>query len=181
MNARIGLLNVLLVLVLGGCATREHPPLRTAGTVDVARYMGRWYEITRLPNSFQRNDSHATADYTLVSNNTVHVVNTEYRPNDTTRTAEGQATLVPGSGGNRLKVRFKGLASLAPVSDDGNYWIIAVAPDYSVALVGTPDRKFLWLLARQPDLAPEVKQQYLDIARDEGFATERLLGAQSAR
>ena len=140
------LLGSTLLLLLVSCQTAR--PMRTAESVDLKRYVGLWYEIARLPNSFQQDDSRATAEYTLKNDGSVHVVNTEYRPDGSDKIATGQATVVPDSRGSRLRVEFGGLASLVPVSKQGNYWIIALAPDYSVALVGTPDRRFLWLLAR---------------------------------
>ena len=163
----------LLSVVLVSCHTTR--PLRTEKSVDLRRYVGLWYEIARLPNSFQRDDSRATAEYTLENTGTVHVVNTEYRPDGNQKVVSGQATVVPESNGSRLRVKFSGPAALVPVSKEGNYWIIAVSPDYSIALVGTPDRKFLWLLARRPDLPITNRQYYLDMAAREGFAITSML------
>lgn len=167
---------LILTLILASCASPR--PLRTVSQVNLARYAGHWHEITRLPNSFQRDDSRATADYTLQQDGSVRVVNTEYRPGGTTRTAAGRATAVAGSGGSRLRVKFEGLAALAPAAAEGNYWIIDLAPDYSAALVGTPNRKFLWLLSRSANMAPAVRERYLRRARDEGFDTTRLISPQ---
>ena len=101
--------------------------------------------------------------------------NTELRPDRTTRSIEGKATAVSGSNGARLQVRFGGLAALAPVAKEGNYWIIAVEPDYSLALVGTPNRKYLWLLARSRNSNPKKVDAYISKAKELGFATEKLL------
>jgi apolipoprotein D and lipocalin family protein len=169
------LLGLLLSTFVVGCATKPQPLLRTAAAVDLNRYAGRWFEIARLPSFFQRDDSRATADYAVQADGTVRVVNTEHRPDGTTRIAIGAATAVAESGGSRLRVKFTGLAALAPVPHEGNYWIIALAPDYSVALVGTPDRRFLWLLARRSNLSPAIRQRYLDFAKREGFASEKAL------
>lgn len=162
-----------LSLVLASCASPR--PLHTAGQVNLSRYAGHWHEITRLPNTFQRDDSRATADYTTQQDGSVRVVNTEYRPDGTTRTATGRATVVEGSSGSRLRVKFEGLAALVPAAAEGNYWIIDLAPDYSAALVGTPDRKFLWLLSRSANMSPSTKERYLRRARAEGFDTTKLI------
>ncbi len=169
----IGLAAVALV-----SCSQPMRPLPTASKVDLARYAGKWFEIARLPNSFQREDSRATAEYTLLPDGAVTVRNTELRPDGTTKTIDGRATAVPGSDGARLRVKFGGLAALAPVPDDGNYWIIAVEPDYSLALVGTPDRDFLWILARSPKVPPEKLAGYVARARQLGFPVERLLPKQ---
>lgn len=162
-----------LSLVLASCASPR--PLHTADQVNLSRYAGHWHEITRLPNTFQRDDSRATADYTTQQDGSVRVVNTEYRPDGTTRTATGRATVVKGSSGSRLRVKFEGLAALVPAAAEGNYWIIDLAPDYSAALVGTPDRKFLWLLSRSANMSPSTKERYLRRARAEGFDTTKLI------
>lgn len=166
-----------LTLLLTSCASPR--PLRTVAQVDLKRYAGHWHEITRLPNSFQRDDSRATADYTAQQDGSVRVVNTEYRPDGSAKKAVGRATVVEGSGGSRLRVKFEGLAALVPAAAQGNYWIIELAPDYSAALVGTPDRKFLWLLARQEVLPPAVKESYLRRARAEGFDTTKMISPSS--
>ncbi len=162
-----------LCVILASCSNSQ--PLRTVGKVDLPRYAGHWFEVARLPNTFQRDDSRATADYTLQADGSVRVVNTEYRPDGTPKTATGKATVVQNSGGGRLRVKFSGLAALAPAPKEGNYWIIALAQDYSAALVGTPDRKFLWLLSRSAVMPPRVKERYLAKARAEGFDTPKLI------
>lgn len=167
---------LLTAALLSQCkSAKNQPSLATAGQVDLARYAGHWHEIFRLPNSFQNDNSRAEAHYTLQAGGTVKVVNTEFRPDGTTKKAEGSATAVPDSGNSRLKVRFKGLAALAPVPDEGNYWIIKLEPDYSAALVGTPDRKYLWLLARDRNLNPQKRAAWEAEARKQGFDTSKLI------
>lgn len=165
--------------ILASCATsRSHPPLKTAGQsgrVDISRYAGHWYEQARLPNSFQKDDASAEAHYALLPDGTVQVVNTETRADGSRHTAKGKATAVPGSANSRLRVKFEGLAALVPAAEEGNYWIIKLAPDYSVALVGTPDRQFLWLLSRKQNLSAAEKASYLEDARGQGFDTSRLI------
>jgi apolipoprotein D and lipocalin family protein len=169
-------LAALVVLLMVSCRTTTRTrPLPTASSVELNRYAGRWHEITRLPNAFQRDDSKAMADYSLLPDGSVKVVNTELRPNGSQKKVEGRATVVPGSDNTRLRVKFSGLAALAPASKEGNYWIIKLADDYSVVLVGTPDRKFLWLLARDANLPEAVKKAYVEEARRLGFATDKLL------
>lgn len=164
---------LVLTLVMASCSSPR--PMRTVAQVDLARYAGHWHEIARLPNTFQRDDSRATANYTALRDGSIRVVNTEYRPDGSTRTATGRATVVEGSGGSRLRVKFEGLAALVPAAAEGNYWIIDLAPDYTAALVGTPDRKFLWLLSRRAAMPPAAKQRYFQRARDEGFDITKLI------
>lgn len=165
---------LLVAVVLAGCATRT-APLPTVKAVDLNRYAGRWHEIARLPNFFQKEGARAIADYTVQPDGSVKVRNTEVRADGTQKSIEGRATPAQDSGNARLRVKFGGFAAIAPVPKDGNYWIVALAPDYSVALVGTPDRKFLWLLARDPHLPARTRDGYLARARQLGFSTERVL------
>lgn len=164
-----------LAVLLNGCARETARPLPTASHVDLKRYSGRWYEVARLPNFFQRADSSAIAEYTPNTDGSVRVLNTELRPDGTRKAIEGRADAVPGSEQARLRVRFGGLAGLAPVSKAGNYWIIEVAPDYSMALVGTPDRKYLWLLARSPKVNTAKRDRLIAKARSLGFPVDKLI------
>lgn len=166
----------LVAAVLSSCASSKNlPPLATAYQVDLQRYSGLWFEQFRLPNSFQNDEATAEARYTPQPDGSVRVVNTEVRPDGTRKTATGTATAVPGSRNSRLRVKFDGLAAIVPAAKEGNYWIIRLAPDYSVALVGTPDRKFLWLLSRDRDLKAARRDEYVQEAKRQGFDTSRLL------
>jgi apolipoprotein D and lipocalin family protein len=133
------------------------------------RYAGRWYEVARLKNRFQRDDERAMAEYTPDGPTTVRVRNTAMGPSGKTRFIVGRAEAVPGSNGARLRVKFAGWAALAPVSSEGNYWIIALDSDYGSAMVGTPDRACLWVLSRTPGLDAATLNAYLDKAKVEGF------------
>ncbi len=173
------LTNLLAVaFIFTGCA---HParPLPTAAKVDLSRYAGRWFEVARLPNPFQRADARATAEYTVQPDGSVKVRNTELRPDGRAKSIEGRATAVPGSGNARLRVKFGGLAALAPLPAEGNYWIIQLEPDYSAALVGTPSRNYLWLLARSADLPAKTQTRLIQRATELGFPTGQLIFADS--
>ncbi len=155
-------------------------PLPTVPHVDLGRYAGTWHEIARLPNWFQRSCERSQARYTPCGDGSLKVENTCLKAKGRSSSIEGIATPVPGSGNARLRVKFGGLAALVPVARDGNYWIIALGegePDapYEWALVGTPDRRFLWILARQPCLPPEVLAQLKDQARCLGFDVASLV------
>ena len=157
--------------------------LPTVPHVDLGRYAGRCHEIARLPNWFQRSCERSQAQYTPCDDGSLKVVNTCFKGNGRTSSIEGSATPVPGSGNARLRVKFGGLAALVPVARDGNYWIIALGesePDapYEWALVGTPDRRFLWILARPPCLPPEVLADLKAQARCLGFDVKSLVIAQ---
>ena len=149
--------------------------LPTVPHVDLGRYAGTWHEIARLPNWFQRSCERSQAVYTPCSDGSIKVVNTCVKASGRCTSIEGRAEPVPGSGNARLRVKFGGLAALVPTSREGNYWIIALDDDYQWAMVGTPDRRFLWILARQPCLAPEILADLKQRARCLGFDVDRLV------
>lgn len=166
----------VLALGLAACSsTNSHPPLKTTANVDPNRYAGVWYEQFRLPTPFQDDKGTATASYTLLPSGSIRVVNTETLPSGKKNTATGTATAVRGSGNARLRVKFQGLAALVPVPEEGNYWIIRLAPDYSAALVGTPDRRFLWLLTREQKASRATLETYAREARAQGFNLSTLI------
>jgi apolipoprotein D and lipocalin family protein len=173
---RISVWLVLLATLTGGLgAGHGRAPLPTVPCVDLARYAGRWHEIARLPNCFQRRCAASQAVYVSRGNGTLGVVNTCTTDRGRCRSIEGRAEPVPCSGNARLRVRFAGLAGLMPVPREGNYWIIALDDDYQHAMVGTPDRRFLWILSRDPCLDPEVFRDLTARARCLGFDVDRLV------
>ena len=163
---------VALSLVAG----RHHvATLPTVPYVDLARYAGTWHEIARLPNMFQASCACSQARYEPLPDGSLSVVNACVTGRGRCREVAGRAEPVPCSGNARLRVRFGGLAALVPVPREGNYWIIALDDDYRWAMVGTPDRRFLWILARDTCLPPEVYGSLVAQARGLGFDVSRLV------
>lgn len=152
----------------------EFPELKTVPDLKLPRYVGTWYEIARLPMSHEPDDcTDVSAHYSIKDNGHVDVRN-RCRVDGEVEEAEGEATATGGDPA-RLEVSFlpKALRWL-PIAR-GDYWVIQVAPDYSVALVGSPDRRYLWLLARHPQLDATVQEHYLANARAQGFDLSRLI------
>lgn len=169
-------LGTAAIALLAGCATQSQTrPLPTVKKVDLRRYAGQWYEIARLKNRFQREGESAMAEYQMVSETSASVRNSATTSSGKVRSIEGTATVVPGSSGARLRVKFHGLAALVPASSEGNYWIIALDPGYRSAMVGTPDRKYLWILSREPRLPEATKKAYLEKAKSLGFSLQDLV------
>ena len=152
----------------------SHPELATVASVDIERYMGTWYEIARLPMRHEPEDAtDVTATYSLKDDGKVEVRNRMRRRGEIEE-AIGEATALDESA-SRLEVSFlpEGLRWI-PFTK-GDYWIIGLEPDYSVALVGGPDRKYLWLLARRPRIEPDTRARYLALARAQGFDLSPLI------
>lgn len=149
----------------------------TVASVDLQRYAGRWYEISRFPNRFQ---DHCTGDvratYALVENGRMSVVNECRTQSGKTDRAEGVARVVAKDDSNsKLKVRFApAFLSWLPIVW-GDYWIFDLAEDYSFVLVGSPNRDYLWVLARTPVLANASYDRLIQAASARGFDVSRLV------
>ena len=168
-----GFFAMLLAGLLSACGADK--PLATVNQVDLERYSGTWYEIARLPQWFQRGCYNSTASYSLNEDGTVRVVNRCKREGKEPSEAEGTARVVPGSDNAKLKVRFDSwISRLLPTITEGNYWIIALNQDYQTVVIGEPSRKYLWILARTPELPDDQYQALVQLAENKGFPVDEL-------
>jgi len=138
---------ILLSAVLIGSASWSNSVVAVQD-FDLNRYLGKWYEISRIPNRFERNCVGVTAEYALRPDGKVSVLNTCKKGNldAPSRVANGIATLVEGA---KLTVTFTPLLPFIK----GDYWVLYIADDYSLAVVGEPERKFGWVLSRTPQIS----------------------------
>lgn len=151
---------IALALLLAGIALPglAAEPVRAVAALDMDRYAGQWHEIAHLPVSFQKKCvGDITATYSLRSDGRISVLNRCRVDDGGLIQAEGVARAVDGEPG-KLQVRFAPdwLAWLPLVWAD--YWVIALDPDYQWAMVGEPDRRYLWILSRTPDMPDEQLQ-----------------------
>jgi apolipoprotein D and lipocalin family protein len=171
---------VVLAIVTGlmAVANVDQPPapVRTVPTVDLDRYVGEWFEIARFPNRFQRTcASDVRADYARRTDGRLDVVNRCLTEDGGVTEARGIARVVDLDTSAKLKVRFApAILSFLPFVW-GDYWILGLADDYAWAVVGSPDRRYLWILARTPVLDAERFASALAAVRANGFDVERLM------
>lgn len=154
----------LAACTLLGCKSPETLP--TVDSVDLNQYAGKWYEWARFDHAFERGCLCSTAEYTVAGDH-VAVLNTCTEESGQKSTF-GKAFPVPGSNNARLKVQF-----FWPFK--GDYYILALGSNYEYALVGAPNRKYLWILGRtaQPDEATVA--MLLTKAEELGFDTSQVL------
>jgi lipocalin len=142
--------------------------LRTVENVDLNRYIGRWYEIARLPNRFEKGLICVTAEYSFRKDGKIQVLNSGHKEENPAKksTAKGKAWVPDPAEPGRLKVQF-----FWPFS--GGYYIFHLdTTNYDYALVGSPDRKYFWLLSRKPSISNDLYERLMDIAAENGFATD---------
>lgn len=182
MTIRFPLLVCLLLATLGpcliSCSSSRQPTkaLPTAAKVDLKRYIGRWHEVARLPMPFQKADEAAIAEYGSNADGTVSVHNIAIRPDGTQHDIRGYAKVLNPPQNTKLAVRFSTwFGPLIPVPEEGNYWILHVDDRYQEAIVGTPDRKYLWLLARNATLSDARYHALVAKAKNLGFDVARLI------
>ena len=162
---------VALLSATGAVHAEEKRPLSVVPMVDLARYAGQWYEIARFPNRFQKRCAgEVTATYTLQPSGKISVINRCRLENGEQIKAEGVARVADnGKPNSMLKVRFApAFLSFIP-QVWGDYQVIALASDYSHALVGDPGREYLWILSRSPRMDAATYDRLTEQARAQGF------------
>jgi apolipoprotein D and lipocalin family protein len=153
----------LLMLAAGTSVFAAEPaPVRAVPSLDLPRYLGKWYEIAAFPMYFQRNcTGDTTAEYTLRPDGDIAVRN-RCRTGDGLDEANGRAWVNDAARPAELKVSF-----FWPFRSD--YWVIGLDADYRWAVVGNPNRKYLWILSRTPALAQPMLDAALNTAAAQGY------------
>ena len=171
-------MGVALSLSLSTTAFANTAPQGTPQAIeklDVERYMGKWYEIGRLPASFQKKCvGDVTAQYSLNADQSVKVVNTCRTKEGALESSEALAKAV-NEGKSKLKVSFlpKGLRWL-PFAK-GDYWVLRIDDSYNTVLVGGKSTKYLWILSRSPQIDDATYQSYLNTAKQQGYDISKVM------
>lgn len=151
-----------------GADAQEQEPVTTVGRVDLQRYAGLWYEIARIPNRFQSDcATGATAEYRLRDDGRLTVVNRCYREDGTLNEAEGVAKVVDAHTNAKLKVSFVSFLGWRPFW--GDYWILGLDEAYQWVVVGTPGRKYGWVLARSPEMSASALTRAFAVLERNGY------------
>lgn len=143
--------------------------MRVAQNVDLNKYMGKWHEIARLPNSFQKGCACSTADYKIIDNDYISVTN-QCNKNGVIKTSTAKAWRANHDDNSKLKVRF-----FWPFT--GNYWILYVSSNYKYAVVGEPSREYLWFLSRTKSVDKKSFNLMKKVALSQGYDLSKLISA----
>ena len=168
MSLRI-LLCLLGLLLLSACATGIPEGLKPVSGFDAVRYMGVWYEAARIDNSFECGLTAVQAEYTLLPDSSVRVVNSGYDPAvGKWRSAKASANFSGPSSEGAFDICF-----FWPFY--GAYNIVALDADaYQWAIVCGYERGYLWLLTREREPSPELLASMVEKAKSLGFDTSKL-------
>ncbi|MGP2655699.1 lipocalin family protein [Malaciobacter sp. WC5094] len=144
---------LLTAFLFWGCSSKNLP-LETVNKVDIQKYLGTWYEIARFEHRFEEGCKNVTANYSLKQNGDIKVVNscTQIKTGEKTQ-ATGVAYATDETN-SKLKVSF-----FRPFY--GDYWVLMLDEDYKYALVGSPNREYLWILSRTKTISKETKNKIL--------------------
>jgi len=155
--------------ILAAIVTGTENDLEVVPHVDLNRYVGRWYEIARLPNRFEKKCAGSvTATYSFRSDGTLEVVNRCRKSSGDFTTATGKAKVVDKTTNAKLKVTF-----FWPFY--GDYWILDLGDNYEYAVVGAPNRKYLWILSRNRVMDESLYRDLLAKMAARGFKTEQMI------
>lgn len=169
LDLRKFVLPILVTVAVSACTGLPEGTSAVSG-FDVDRYLGSWYEIARLDHRFERGLTNVTTNYSLRDDGGVHVVNRGYNANSAEwEEAVGKAYFVAAPDVGRLKVSFFG-----PFY--GGYNVLDLDKEnYQYALVAGPDRSYLWILARSPNVSETIVQSLVEKARSLEFPVDELI------
>ncbi len=165
---RMTVVLLLLMMLLAACvynAGRDTIDRSTVANFNLKKFMGRWYEIARFDHRFERGMTDVTADYTLLNNGMVEVVNEGMRSGKLHR-SEGRAKTTAQSG--RLRVSFFWIFY-------SDYNILEMGEQGEWALVGSRSPQYLWILSRTPELPDSTVNYILSQATRRGYNVENLI------
>lgn len=163
---------IITTMLMGLCMATSGQQVdnSTITSFDLDRYLGKWYEIARYDHTFERNLVGTTAQYSLRDDGKIKVVNSGYL-----KTLDGPYQESIG----KAKARKNGAPGQLEVSFFGpfygDYNILELGPDYSYSVVGSSSPKYLWILSRTPQLAPEVSTRIIQNLKQRGYDTSKLL------
>jgi apolipoprotein D and lipocalin family protein len=176
MNKKIREIVILICLLIfpifsSGGDPMNNKKMITVDHVDLKKYIGLWYEIAKIPNTFQKMcTGNTTARYTLRDDGRIGVQNRCMKKDGSFAEANGIAKVVGTISNAKLKVSFVRLLGISLFW--GDYWIIGLDENYQYAIVGEPSRKYGWILSRTPEFLPEQWEAANQILKAQGYDPE---------
>jgi apolipoprotein D and lipocalin family protein len=160
--------NILFMILLSSFMFAQQNPPTTVKFVDLKKYVGLWYEVAKIPNSFQDQCvKGTTAKYTLKEDGEISVTNSCIDEDGKLDAADGVVRVVDKKTNAKLEVSFVSFLGWRPFW--GDYWIIGLDENYQWAIIGTPNRKYGWVLSRTPKLDTKTMDGIFQILKDQGY------------
>lgn len=172
------ILSLMMMITITGptLANDKMDKLPTAEHVDIARYIGKWYAIESLPQFFTRKCVAQSAEYDILNETSISVHNICYKKDARTSDINGKAVVKDSTTNARLEVTFDSFFTrLFRVK--GEYVIIKLSEGYDTVMIGSTNRKSLWIMSRTPSIDPETLKEYKEFAAKLGFDTEKFISS----
>jgi apolipoprotein D and lipocalin family protein len=159
---------LICIMFLFTACSSKYEPLPTVQKVDLNKYLGTWYEIARYEHFFEKDCKNVSANYSMIDEETIKVINkcTNIQTNEK-KEAMGRAYAIDETN-SKLKVSF-----FRPFY--GDYWVLILDENYEYAVVGTPSREYLWILARDNKLPLKIQNDILEKLPSLGFDISKLI------
>ena len=142
--------------------------MQTLKNVDLNKYVGMWYEVAKIPNRFQKQCvKGTTAQYKLLKDGNIEVINSCLTEEGEKDVADGLARIVDKKTNSKLEVSFVSIFGIRLFW--GDYWIIGLGDNYEYAVVGTPSRKYGWILSRTPVLDKQKLDKAYETLKNAGY------------
>jgi apolipoprotein D and lipocalin family protein len=169
------LTSILIVLIIFGIKAFPQPDnsdnknnVKTVSFVNLKKYAGKWYEIAKIPNRFQKGCvRNTTAEYKLRDDSDIDVINRCIEADGSVNEAEGLAKVVDEKSNSKLEVSFVSIFGIHLFW--GDYWIIGLDKNYEYAVIGHPERKYGWILNRSPKMSEEKLKEAFEILKENGY------------
>ena len=162
MKLRLNFFLLIASVFLFTACSSKNPPLQTVSKVDLNKYLGTWYEIARYEHFFEKDCKNVTANYSVMDENLIQVINSCVKIiTNEKKEAKARAYAVDNTN-SKLKVSF-----FRPFY--GDYWVLILDEQYNYAVVGTPNREYLWILSRTKTIDENIKTDILNKLPSLGF------------
>ena len=162
MKLRLNFFLLMATVFLFTACSSKNPPLQTVSKVDLNKYLGTWYEIARYEHFFEKDCKNVTANYSIMDENLIQVINSCVKIiTNEKKEAKARAYAVDNTN-SKLKVSF-----FRPFY--GDYWVLILDEQYNYAVVGTPNREYLWILSRTKTIDENIKTDILNKLPSLGF------------
>ncbi|RAP34505.1 hypothetical protein DID80_07235 [Candidatus Marinamargulisbacteria bacterium SCGC AAA071-K20] len=172
LNSPFSTFLIATLFILFTSPSQASPPL-TVPTFNISGYEGEWFELARFDNKFQEDcQKNAKANYRLLENGYIEVINSCVEKNGTLKVVKGLARKQNSESPSKYEASFFTVLGWRPVW--GDYWILDIDKDYTVAVVGDRNRKFAWIISRNIEITATQKKRAISILNKNGYDTQRL-------
>ncbi len=144
-------------------------PLRTVSHVDLDRYLGRWYVIANIPYFLEKGKVASYDTYAKRPDGKLDNIFT-FRDGGfdaPEKSWHGTAWVTNATTNAEWKVRF-----IWPLTS--TYLVLELDPDYRWAVVGTPGRNLLWILARERHISADEYERILGLIEKQGYDRSKI-------